>query len=274
KERVASLAEGATHDCAYGDERCTACGTCDYEVVDTIVYHPEDYKPERRPPAPPPPEGRATLRLRYAKEGCAVALSHLETMTALLRAFRRAKLSIPHTQGFHPKPRVSFGPACPVGTESRAEYLDLELHGTPDVDDVAEQVRRELPGGFRLLSCERIDDTSASLNRVIRAIEYRVELPDGAPDASTRLAEFAARADVAIVREREGKDPVSIDLKSAVHSLAAESPRELRFTLRAGANHATARPSELLSALFSPEWVKPGVARIVRENVVFGPAAA
>jgi radical SAM family uncharacterized protein/radical SAM-linked protein len=274
KERIASLAEGATHDCAYGEERCTACGTCDYEVVDTIVYHPEDYKPQRRPAAPPPPEGRAILRLRYAKEGCAVALSHLETMTALLRTFRRAKLSIPHTHGFHPKPRVSFGPACPVGTESRAEYLDLELHGTPDAADVAEQIRRELPEGLRLLSCDRIDGDSESLSRVIRAIEYRVELPDGAPDPAERLADFAARPEMAVLREREGKDPVRIDLKSAVQSLAAEGPRELRFTLRAGENHATARPSELLSALFSPEWVKPGAVRIVRENVVFGAPAA
>jgi radical SAM-linked protein len=274
KERMASLAEGATADCAYGDERCTACGTCDYEVVDTIVYHPEDYKPERRPAPVPPPEGRTMLRLRYAKEGCAVALSHLETMTALLRAFRRAKLSIPHTHGFHPKPRVSFGPACPVGTESRAEYLDLELHGAPDAADVAERVRRELPQGFGLLSCERVDDGSESLSRVIRAIEYRVELPDGAPDAGEQLAQFVARPEAAVVREREGKDPVRIDLKAAVQSLAAASPRELRFTLRAGENHATARPSELLSALFSAEWVKPGVARIVRENVVFGAPAA
>src|SRR6266850_1695264 len=177
KERVASLKEGATHDCAYGDERCTACGACDYEVVDTIVYHPEDYKPQHRPPAPPTPEGRTTLRLRYAKEG--------------------------------------------------------------------------------------------------RAIEYRVELPDGAPDPAERLAEFAARPVAAILREREGKDPVRIDLKSAVHALSAGGPREVRFTLRAGETQATARPSELLAALFGADWVKPGVARIIREEVVFGaPASA
>ncbi|MFL5311363.1 MAG: TIGR03960 family B12-binding radical SAM protein [Myxococcales bacterium] len=275
KERVASLKEGATHDCAYGDERCTACGTCDYEVVDTIVYHPEDYRPQHRPPAPPLPQGRTTLRLRYAKEGCAVALSHLETMTALLRAFRRAKLSIPHTQGFHPKPRVSFGPACPVGTESQAEYLDLELHGTPDAAEVAERIRGELPEGFRLLSCGPADSAAESLSRTIRAIEYRVELPDGAPDAAERLAEFAALPEAAVLREREGKAPVRIDLKSALQSLTAGGPRELRFTLRAGETQATARPSELLGALFGPEWVKPGLVRIVRENVLFGaPAAA
>src|SRR5207302_3794959 len=148
KERKKSLSEGATADCAYGDEYCTACGACDYEVVDTIVYHPEDYRKLPKPTPDPLPTGRTLLRMRYAKEGVAVALSHLETMTALLRTFRRAKLSIPHSQGFHPKPKVSFGPACPVGTESRAEYLDLELFGVQEPADVARRIRENLPEGF------------------------------------------------------------------------------------------------------------------------------
>ena len=101
-----------------------------------------------------------------------------------------------------------------------------------------------------------------------------MQLPDGAPDAAQRLAEFAARADAAVLREREGKTPVRIDLKAAVQSLEAATSRELRFTLRAGEKHATARPSELLSTLFGAEWVKPGLARIVRENVIFGTPAA
>jgi radical SAM family uncharacterized protein/radical SAM-linked protein len=273
KERVKALSEGATHDCAYGEEICTACGACDYEVVDTIVYHPEDYRPQRRPAPAQPPAERTFLRMRYAKEGVAVALSHLETMTALLRTFRRAGLWIPHSQGFHPKPRVSFGPACPVGTESRAEYLDLELFGEASADDVAARVRAQLPEGFRLLSCERRTGTEEALNRTIRGIEYRVELPEGAPDAGERIARFAALPEASVLREREGKKPVAVDLKSAVDGLAAVGPREVRFTLRAGEGAAVARPAELLGAVFGPEWVRPGVARLVRENVVFGAPA-
>ena len=100
-----------------------------------------------------------------------------------------------------------------------------------------------------------------------------MELPDGAPDPAERLAEFASLPDATVVREREGKTPVRIDLKSAVQAAAAAGPRELRFTLRAGESQATARPAELLSTLFGPEWVRPGVARIVRENVIFGTPA-
>ncbi len=274
KARMAACNESQVPDCAYGEEICTACGACDYEVVDTIVYHPDDYR--RQPPreAEPLPAERTLLRLRYAKEGVAVALSHLETMTALLRTFRRAKLSIPHSQGFHPKPKVSFGPACPVGTESRAEYLDLELFGVQQPEDVARRISAELPQGFRLISCEQVAGGGDSLTRTIRGIEYRVELPDDSPDATCRLAEFAAQADATIVREREGKKPIRIDLKAAIDGLRAAGPREIRFTLRAGESEAVARPSELLAALFGAEATRPGVARIVRENVVFGTPAA
>ena len=275
KARMASLRESQVPDCAYGEEICTACGACDYEVVDNIVYHPEDYR--RQPPRVPAevPAGRTLLRLRYAKEGvAAVALSHLETMTALLRTFRRAKLSIPHSQGFHPKPKVSFGPACPVGTESRAEYLDLELFGVQDAGQVAGAVRVHLPEGFRLLSCEALAPGGDSLARTIRGIVYRVELPDDAPDAAQRLAEFASSGEAIIVREREGKRPVRVDLKASVEGLAADGPREVRFTLKAGEPEAVARPSELLSALFGAELVKPGRSRLIRESVVFGPPAA
>ncbi|HZR09046.1 MAG TPA: TIGR03960 family B12-binding radical SAM protein [Myxococcales bacterium] len=274
KARMAALKEAAVPDCAYGEEICTACGACDYEVVDTIVYHPEDYRrlPPREPA--PVPAGRTFLRLRYAKEGVAVALSHLETMTALLRTFRRAQLSIPHSQGFHPKPKVSFGPACPVGTESRAEYLDLELFGAQAPAEVARRVGANLPEGFHLLSCEGLAAGGESLSRIIRGIEYRVELPEGAPDAPQRLAEFAAAGEATVLRAREGKQPVRIDLRTSVASLAAMGPREIRFTLRAGESEAVARPSELLAALFGAELTRPGVARIVRENAIFGTPAA
>src|SRR2546428_2993066 len=141
-----------------------------------MVYHPEDYRRQPRSEPVALPAERTVLRLRYAKEGVAVALSHLETMTALLRTFRRAKLSIPHSQGFHPKPKASFGPACPVGTESRAEYLDLELFGIQDAVEIGDRIRAHLPEGFRLLSCERVEPGGESLTRTIRGIEYRVEL--------------------------------------------------------------------------------------------------
>jgi len=274
KARMAARKEAAVPDCAYGEEICTACGACDYEVVDTIVYHPEDYRRQPRAEPQPVPPGRTLLRVQYAKEGVAIALSHLETMTALLRTFRRAQLSIPHSQGYHPKPKVSFGPACPVGTESLAEYLDLELFGAQRPDEVGGRIAAHLPEGFKLLGCEELRPGGESLSRTIRGIEYRVELPEDAPDAGERLSSFFAAPAATVLREREGKKPIAVDLRNAVEGLQATGPREIRFTLRAGGNEAVARPSELLSAIFGAELTRPGVARIVRERALFGTPAA
>ncbi|HUJ26409.1 MAG TPA: hypothetical protein VLW85_10340, partial [Myxococcales bacterium] len=95
--------------------------------------------------------------------------------------------------------------------------------------------------------------------------EYLVELP---VDVQAAVANFRGGK---LLREREGKQPVEIDLGKAVADLRAAGPNVLRFTLRAGQSEAVARPSELLGALFGEEHVRPGVARLVRENVVFGP---
>jgi radical SAM-linked protein len=187
-------------------------------------------------------------------------------MTALLRTFRRAGLQIPHTQGFHPKPKVGFGPSCPVGVESRAEYLDVELHGAPDPREVAERVRRELPGGFTLLECAERPAESASLSQQVRALHYLAVLPEGAPDAAGPVADFTAREAAIVRREREGKPPKPIDLKSGVLALQAVSARELRFSLRSGDGEGSVRPSELLRELFGAEWTRPGELRLVRED--------
>src|SRR5207245_11808322 len=81
KARMAALGDAQVPDCAYGEEICTACGACDYEVVDTIVYHPKDYRRQPAGASEAPPPGRTPLRLRHAKPGGAVAPSRLQTMT-------------------------------------------------------------------------------------------------------------------------------------------------------------------------------------------------
>ncbi len=270
KERMAARREGSTDDCAYGDERCTACGACDYEVVDTVVFKPDQYQPLPARTRAPLPVERTSLRLRYAKDGRLVALSHLETMTALLRTFRRAGLSIPHSGGFNPKPRVGFGPACPVGTESEAEYLDLELHGTHSAEEIGARIRAELPPGFRLLEIVPLAPGAPSLNRAIRGLVFRVELPARVLDAQARVAEFLSQQRVLVVRERAGKSPVEIDLRAAVSGLSLDGSQTLLLTLRAGEETATARPWELLSHLFGAALEESGDARIVRQAALFG----
>ncbi|MDQ1479625.1 MAG: hypothetical protein QOI44_486, partial [Actinomycetota bacterium] len=63
------------------------------------------------------------VRLRYTKQGKVRWISHRDVARALERAFRITKLPLAFTEGFSPRPKVSFGLALSTGHESEAEYL-------------------------------------------------------------------------------------------------------------------------------------------------------
>jgi radical SAM-linked protein len=110
-------------------------------------------------------------RIRFAKGGCLKYLSHLELIRTLERSLRRAGLPIDYTEGFHPHPKVGFGPALAVGIASDDEYFDLELREEIESPKIIEALNRSLPEGLRILEIKknqnlRIKPLSAIINRV------------------------------------------------------------------------------------------------------------
>ncbi len=65
------------------------------------------------------------MRAEFSKTGELKYLSHLELSRLIERALRRANIPFSYTEGFHPTPRISFGPALPVGVEGLREYFDM-----------------------------------------------------------------------------------------------------------------------------------------------------
>ena len=262
---------------------CSVCGACDYDVVKNRVYLPEDYKPAPPPPARPPETPvRTHVRVRYAKEGRLVALSHLEVMHAILRSVRRAGLPVAFSQGYHPKPRVSFGPALPVGVSSVSEFLDFELLGTHDPARVGVLFAAALPEGLTFLEAREIDARAASLSESVRAVHYRVQFPEGwSAEALSRRIEDFHSADRSVVRRaappkaREKKRSQrsaapkarEIDLKEMVTHLSMEGPGRVAFSLKADPS-GSAKPAEVLAAVFG-DGIPPRGVKVLKEGVSF-----
>jgi radical SAM-linked protein len=222
------------------------------------------------------------VRLRYAKLGRVVALSHLETVHTLLRAVRRAGLPVAFSQGYHPKPRVSFGPALPVGVESLCEHLDLELIGPAHPADVARRLAPELPEGLEIREARVVDPREPSVIEAQRAVHYRVDLRAAGltdDDIARRIASFLG-ADRAVVtrapppkNRRAGRRKVAaapgkeIDLKGLVTHLASEGGGSVAFSLRADPS-GSAKPAEVLGAIFGDGSPPRGV-KLLKEGVSF-----
>ncbi|MGB9552832.1 MAG: TIGR03936 family radical SAM-associated protein [bacterium] len=74
------------------------------------------------------------IRIKYSKGKEIAFLSHLDIWRAFSRLLRRAEIPVEFSQGFHPRPLISMGPALPVGATGEEELLDVFLEREPDSD--------------------------------------------------------------------------------------------------------------------------------------------
>lgn len=97
---------------------------------------------------------QASLSFIYAfrlrKEKDMVYLGHNDFVRVVLRAMRRAGFPIKYTMGFVPRPKMSFGPSLPLGVESDAEWVVVELKERLD-KGMLYKFKRELPQGIEIL---------------------------------------------------------------------------------------------------------------------------
>ncbi len=256
-----AYAEAEVIDCVL--DRCTACGACDYFIVDTRVYKPADYKPmDPLPPRPPDDPARTVIRVQYAKEGRLRALSHLETKTAIERAIRRAKLPMAYSQGFSPKPKLTFSPALSLGIESHAEFVDLTLIGLHDADETGRALTAQLPPGLRVVAVSSAP--AMALNQGANAVTYVAEIPAGALEAAgDAVARFEMSSAWPIMRQYDGRQK-EVDLKTFVKMVSTDTAGRVRMELFQGQNGG-ARPAEVVQALFG---VEP--TRVLKESVRLG----
>ena len=85
------------------------------------------------------------IRFRFTKLGKIRFTSQRDVARMWERALRRAQLPLAYTEGFSPRPQLSFGLALPTTCESLAEYLDVVLD--EDRPETAGIVASELPPG-------------------------------------------------------------------------------------------------------------------------------
>jgi radical SAM family uncharacterized protein/radical SAM-linked protein len=191
------------------------------------------------------------FRSQFAKFGPAKFLGHLELAQAMIRAFRRAQVPLVFSQGYHPLPKVSFGPPLRVGYESWAEFLDYHLQGRLSTQEVASRLNAVLPAGIKILETQEICLKSPSIFDSIFSILYILHLPNS-PRPLGERADLLQKEEKAVVFwPRKNK---FLDLKEAVESLSFIDDRTLQIVMRPGKG-GIPRPEEALDLIFG--WAEP-----------------
>jgi radical SAM-linked protein len=207
---------------------------------------------------------RATkVRLRFAKSGDLRFVSHLDILRCLERMLRRAHVPIAVTQGFNPRPKMTFGLALGLGIEARREIVDLELLEPWEPSQLLERLKAVAPPGFDWVEARLVSPDAAAPRP--RSVEYEV------PVAGGRLGQVRAALDALLaaktwpqIRRRKDREQV-FDLRAQLVRAELTDEGLLRFRL-AVASDASARPEDLLEALGLRDSLDEG-AVLVRTNV-------
>jgi radical SAM-linked protein len=199
------------------------------------------------------------VRLRYAKRGKVRWISHRDVARALERAFRISELPLAFTEGFSPRPKVSFGLALSTGHESDAEYLDLELVREIDLDALPDVLSAALPEGMQVTGAERLVERAPALQEIVTAVEWRVGVVDGAgapvaaTDLGARIERALAAAELPAERRRKGRQVVE-DVRPVIRRIdVIDEPREAEATteviMELSTQPRSAKPGEILAAI-------------------------
>ena len=256
-----------TPDCRTGN--CNACGVCDFNIIEPKVFemsaeksapdigsgllNPDNIKPVIKGTL------LKTLKISFSKTDQAKYFGHLELVNIILRALRRAGIPIKFSEGFHPKPKISFEDTLPIGLESLNEYFYLIVPENFKSQSIIESLNKHLPSGITVNDCHV---ASAKPDHNNKTYNYIVTIKEDVFD-NKKLELFLQSPEFVISRiNRKGKLK-KINLKDLILEIELLNQHKLKMTLRAESGK-TVRPLEVIKEIFGLIDEKARKARFIK----------
>ncbi|MHB8903039.1 MAG: TIGR03936 family radical SAM-associated protein [Thermoguttaceae bacterium] len=203
---------------------------------------------------------RQRVRIRFCKHGDLRLVGHRDLVRTMERVFRRAELKLGMSEGFHPKPRMSFPSALALGIAGRNEVMELELADHYGDAELFGRLSAATVPGLDFLRVETLPQGAKKAQ--VRSSWYEMEIPP------QRLLQARARVDDLLVagscpveRSRGGK---TVDPCRCLEHLEIVSDT-LRMRL-AVLPQGGAAPRDVLAALGLQDLEQEG-CRLTRTDV-------
>ncbi len=258
-----------TGDCRNGE--CVSCGVCDFESIEPKVFRAGK---ETAVQTVSTKENKKTfykkVKVCYSKQGQAKYFGHLELVKILLRAIRRAGIPVQFSQGFHPKPKISFEDPLPIGLESLQENFYLSVAEPVQPEALTEGLNKHLPGGLQIIDCNFV--LPAPDSRAPSVATYLVIKKDGVFDTD-KIYQFEQRDQCLFEHAGSKGRKKTIDLKKTVLTLALTAPNRLQLSLSSEPG-TTVRPFDVVEKIFNCPKEKIKQAKVIKIAAEAKPPAA
>lgn len=156
-------------------------------------------------------------RVYFDKYGEMKFISHLDLLRFFERLFNKAEIPVKYSEGFHPRPKMSFGSPISLGTEAYNEIMDFETDAEISNEEVVKRLNESAVLGFKVHKVEEVPRKSSIMEEFTNML-YTVE---GSQEDIDKLEELFNRDEILEVREKKGKT-VTRNLKERLKTFSRE----------------------------------------------------
>ena len=156
-------------------------------------------------------------RVYFDKDGEMKFISHLDLLRFFERLFNKAEIPVKYSEGFHPRPKMSFGSPISLGTEAYNEIMDFETDVEISNEEVVKRLNESAVLGFKVNKVEEVPRKSSIMEEFTNML-YTVE---GSQEDMDKLEELFNRNEILEVREKKGKI-VTRNLKERLKTFSRE----------------------------------------------------
>jgi radical SAM-linked protein/radical SAM family uncharacterized protein len=238
---------------------CYQCGVCDSKTrrnIQSAAIPSTGFPIELAQKPAEEGEEYYYYRYMYSKSGELRFLGNRDMMNIFTRAFIAARVPLAFSEGFHPHPRIAFGPPLPFGVIGLSELFDIVTTRQVSKNDLL-LINRWLPKELETRNCMHLDKKEESLNVLIVAAKY-VFVPSFEITVKEldSMVENALSKQEILVSEKENEklnnDGPEKNIRPFIHDLRLQNTGKdpaIEATLSL-LPKATCRPGELIAGLF------------------------
>jgi len=187
-----------------------------------------------------PAEKPRRYRFRFEKTGPGALLGHLDLVRELPRVMRRIGAPLAYSQGFHPRPDLTFSPALSVGVLSLAEVVDIKLVADIDPAALLEEMNEMAALGLVFRDGVTLGPEDAGITKILSGARYLLAFARSAIAAqggekwlADGVERLLAASEWKVRREIEGLAKY-VDVRSFVTGARLGGAEALGETARAG----------------------------------------
>jgi radical SAM family uncharacterized protein/radical SAM-linked protein len=253
-ERNKALQETKTTDCRGS---CVHCGVCPVLKTSNVLLQTESSEVSQQMELQDIHNRVQKLRLKMSKHNALQWVSHLDMQRTMERSLRRADIPVSYSEGFHPRPRISFLLPLSLGHTSDSEWVETILYSQRNIEDIIQALASSLPDGLKVLEIKEVSVDDKSLTRCTLKVSYKVTLPETMEfvqhEISRKLEDFLLKEEIIINRNEK-----SFNIRPMVSNIWSEfesTPYTINMDILVKPS-GSVKPIEIIENLFDSTTAK------------------